>query len=372
MIRLAVLVLALFQPLLSSAQQSTGSGALDAAAQLDQAADQLAAAATARDRVAALSTTVRAYEDGLVAMRNGLLQAAVERQSLEKKLAAKQDEIGRLLGVLQTLGKSGAPALLLHPSGPTDLARSAMIATDVTPSLQAEVATLRQELADLAILQNLQDDAADTLEQGLSGAQTARAELSKAIADRTDLPQRFEEDPEQTRLLISSAETLAAFATGLSDAFAVENNVAYSTDVKGALPLPLQGEVVRGFNAPDADGLVRPGIQIAARPRALVTSPTPATVLFVGPLLDYGNVAILEPAPDILFVFSGLSEIYAKAGQVIPAEFPIGLLGGTSPDVDAILTDTDAGNRGRSTQTLYLEVREGQSPVDPTTWFSVN
>lgn len=353
------------------AQSSAGEDALEAAQQLERAAEQLSQTDGARDRVSALSGVVRAYEDGLVAMRNGLRQAAIDRQALENQLNAREQDVARLIAVLQTLGNSRAPALLLHPNGPTDLARSAMIATEVTPSLQAEVAALRADLEDLAILQRLQDDAADTLEHGLSGAQQARAALSEAISQRTDLPKRFEADPEQMNLLINSAETLTAFASGLSDTFGVANNVAYSTDVKGEINLPLQGEVIRGFNRPDAEGLVRPGIQVAARARALVTSPTPATVLFVGPLLDYGNVAILEPAPDILFVFAGLSDIYAEAGQVVPADFPIGLLGGASPRVDTILSETRDGNRGTSTQTLYLEVREGQSPVDPTTWFDV-
>jgi septal ring factor EnvC (AmiA/AmiB activator) len=244
-----------------------------------------------------------------------------------------------------------------------------MITADVTPALQAEVEALRSELEEVVILNQLQESAAETLTNGLEGAQTARSSLSEAISERTDLPRRFEEDPIQTALLIASAETLEAFASGLTDAFSVENNVAYSTNVKGSLSLPMQGNIIRGFNAQGADGVTRPGLSIAGRPRALVTSPTPATILFVGPLLDYGNIVILEPAPNVLFVLAGLAEIYGIAGQVVPEAFPIGLLGGEQPEVDAILTESDRGAGNVSTQTLDLEVREGQTPVDPTTWF---
>ena len=370
MIRLWLIALLVSLPAVSEAQTSVA--ALDAVQMLEDASERLENAQGARDRVAALSETVRAYEEGLIAMRAGLRDAAIARRNLQNRLDAKESDVAGLLAVLQTLGRSGAPALLLHPDGPTDLARSAMIATEVTPTLQKEVAALQAALQELAILQQLQDTAADVLDRGLKGAQDARAELSEAISQRTDLPKRFEDDPEQMQLLINSAETLSAFASGLTDAFAVKNNEIYSTDVKGQLTLPLQGQIVRKFNEPDSDGLLQPGIQIAARPRSLITSPTPATVLFVGPLLDYGNVVILEPAPDILFVLAGLSDIYTSAGQVIPEAFPIGLLGGQSQGVDEILSETDQGNRGTSTQTLYLEVREGQSPVDPITWFAVN
>ena len=66
-------------------------------------------------------------------------------------------------------------------------------------------------------LRTLQQSAADTLRRGLEGVQTARAELSQALADRKDLPRRFTEDPVKTAILISSTETLEGFASGLYD-----------------------------------------------------------------------------------------------------------------------------------------------------------
>jgi septal ring factor EnvC (AmiA/AmiB activator) len=129
--------------------------------------------------------------------------------------------------------------------------------------------------------------------------------------------------------------------------------------------------LLRAFNAPDAAGIARPGVIIAARPRAIVATPTPATILFRGPLLDYGNVVIIEPATDVLIVLAGLAEVYGEAGQVIPAGTPLGLLGGDVPFVNAILTQSDGTGGGQASQTLYLEVREGQSPVDPATWFAL-
>jgi septal ring factor EnvC (AmiA/AmiB activator) len=343
--------------------------ALEAGQMLADAQQSLRAADTANDRVAALTETVRAYEFGLIAMRDGLRQAEVRKLAVENHLNAKRAEVAQLLGVLQSIGQAPGPLLLLHPNGPMGTARSGMITADITPALNAEALELRAELEELSILNKLQQNAAGTLTEGLDGAQTARSALSEAIAQRDNLPRRFEDDPVQTALLLASTETLDAFASGLTDAFSLEDNVVYSTNVKGALDMPMRGTIIRGFEVNDAEGNKRPGLTIAGRPRALVTSPTPATILFVGPLLDYGNVVILEPAPDVLFVLSGLAEIYGRAGQVIPEAFPIGLLGGEQPEVDAILTESDRGTGNISTQTLYLEVREGQTPVDPTTWF---
>ena len=352
------------------AQDDPGAAAIAAAQRLEIASTLLDAADGRADRVAALTETVKAYEAGLIAMRDGLRRATIRQQTIEAQLTAANDDIAQLLGVLQSMGRAPAPLLLLHPDGPIGTARSGMMAADVTPALQGQVEELRLVLEEVALLRDLQDNATQTLEDGLQGAQDARTALSDAISNRTDLPQRFTADPVQMALLIAATETLDGFATGLTET-PLEGEATPPVADKGNLPLPVQGQLLRRFNAPDAAGIARPGVILAARPRALVTTPAPATILFRGPLLDYGNVVIIEPQADVMIVFAGLAEVFGEAGQVVPADTPLGLLGGDAPGVDAILTQSDVSGGGQASQTLYLEVREGQSPVDPSTWFAL-
>ncbi len=369
--RLAICCALLAEPAL--AQDDPAAAALAASERLQAAAVQLADVSGSRNQVAALTEAVQAYEDGLVALRDGLRRAAIRQQVIEGQLAAKSDEVARLLGVLETMGRAPAPLLLLHPSGALGTARSGMILADVTPALQSQVTELRGQLEEVAMLRRLQDSAAETLRDGLRGVQDARTALSAAISDRTDLPRRFSEDPVQTALLIASTETLDAFASGLATTVvggAETGDAPDATTRKGTLALPVQGTILRAFNAADAAGVVRPGLVIAARPRALVLAPVASTVRFRGPLLDYGNVIILEPAADVLFVIAGLAETFGDPGQVVPEGSPIGLMGGETPPVDAILTANGVAGAEARSETLYLEVREGQSPVDPATWFA--
>jgi murein hydrolase activator len=356
------------------AQSETAQAARAAAQRLEAASLLLSEAQGARDRIAALTETVRAYEAGLVALRDGLRRAATRQRAIEAELEARSGEVARLLGVLQTMNPDRAPLLLLHPTGPVGTARAAMILADVTPALQERVDSLRADLEEVALLRQLQASAADTLQKGLAGAQQSRAELSIAVSERTGLPRRFTENAVGTALLIASTETLEAFADGLTetvqDEFETEEPDA--TARKGTLSLPVEGQVLRAYGEADAAGITRPGIVVAAPPRALVTTPVAATVRFRGPLLDYGNVIILEPAADVLLVFAGLEEVFGEAGQVLPEGAPVGLMGGTVPAVDAILTETLHGGGSPRTETLYLEVRDGQSSVDPATWFALD
>jgi septal ring factor EnvC (AmiA/AmiB activator) len=330
--------------------QTPSEAALAASERLQEARIILEAADGRSDRVAALTQTVQAYEDGLAALRDGLRRAAIRQRTLETDLAARSDEVARLLAVLQTMGRAPAPILLLHPSGPTGTARSGMMLADVTPALQDDVTALRTQLEEVAVLRSLQSDALTILEDGLDGAQTARAALSAAISDRTDLPQRFLEDPVQTAILLASAETLDAFASGLTEANASAGPDA--STVKGAIPLPVAGQVIRQFNEADAAGIERPGIVIATRPRALVSTPDSATIRYAGPLLQYGTVVILEPAADTLWVIAGLAEAFGEVGQIVPDGAPIGLMGGVITDAQGILNESAQGSAGQRTETL--------------------
>lgn len=369
--RFAGLLLALLIATPLAAQTDPATDARAAAGQLEEATRLLTAAEGARDRVRALTGTVQAYEAGLEAMRDGLRRVSIREAQLSRQLQAQEDEISQLLGVLQTISGAPPPIQMLHPTGPVGAARSGMILADLTPALAAKTAELRHDLEEVQTLRQLQQSAAATLESGLAGVQQARAALSQAIADRTDLPKRFTEDPVRTAILISSTETLEGFASGLSE-MAVGDVAETSADItgqRGNLDLPVQGVVLHSAGEPDAAGIRRAGVLIAARPRALVTSPTAATIRYRGPLLDLGNVMILEPQPGILFVLSGLADVYGKAGEVIPSGTPVGLMGGQDPEIGAILSLTGDGTGTDRSETLYIEVREDNAPVDPETWF---
>ena len=339
-----------------------------AAADLQLAVAALEEATEARDRVAALSQTIRAYETGLAALRAALREAALREGALTRQFDTQRDRIGRLLGVLATMEANPGPLLLLHPEGALGTARSGMVLADVTPALQAEAQDLRAELQELADLRALQLSAGETLAKGLAAAQDARTALSQAISDRTDLPRRFDSDPEALKSLLESADTLDAFAAGLApDAADTEDFAA----AKGRLPLPATGTLLRRMDEADAAGIRRPGLTFATRARALVTAPWPGTIRYRGPLLDYGNVIILEPGGGYLLVLAGLGTVYGEVGEVVAAGAPLGLMGGQEPELADILSAAQEGGGARETETLYLELRQGAAPVDPAEWFAI-
>ncbi|MGB0798138.1 MAG: murein hydrolase activator EnvC family protein [Planktomarina sp.] len=314
-----------------------------------------------RDRVRALTQTIDAIEGGMAALRQGLRGTAVQEKTIRAKLTGQEVEIAQLLGNLQILGRSDDPTFLLHPMGPTGTARAGMIMADITPALQARVDRLKSDLALLRQLQSVQLDAQQVLQSALNDVKLARVQLSQAISNRTALPRRFFEDATKTALLLASTDTLDAFANSI--ALIAVNEVPIplpaATDIMGTIPLPVRGQLLRGFNERDAAGVRRPGLIYLTTPGALVTAPASSTIRYQGPLLHYGQVVILEPAADVLIVMGGMAQILVKTGEVVIKGAPLGLMH----------DDQGPGNTGQDT--LYIEVRQNQKPVDPMTWFAV-
>ena len=321
--------------------------------------------------MAALTRTIRAYESGMGALREALRQVSLREAQLTRAFQAKRDRVAQLLGILSRIDPDPGPLLLLHPAGPLGTVRSGMILADVTPALQAEAEILRRDLAELAQLRFLQTAAGQTLAAGLQAAQSARTALSQAVSDRTELPRRFTEDPDVLRGLLESSDTLDAFASGLSLDDTTQTGFA---DARGTLPMPVLGRVLLRPGETDAASVTRPGLTLATRPLALVSAPWPSTIRYRGPLLDYGNVMILEPGGGYLLILGGLDIIYGEVGDVVAADAPVGLMGRAGTGTADILATTGLGVQDGSgtagSETLYLELRFGAKPVDPTEWFA--
>jgi septal ring factor EnvC (AmiA/AmiB activator) len=342
-----------------------------AAAQVQEARSALEQTKSAKNRVKALTQTITSFERGLSVMRDSLRSITSQKRTVQERMNQQEVAYSQLLGVLLSIDKSPVQAQIIHPDGPLTTARSSMLVADILPSIQNKLGVLRNDMTELGYLIDLQKQVVADLETGLKSLQTARTDLSRAIADRTDLPRRFTEDPARTAILIAASDTLDLFASGLEMIALneVETSLPSISDRMGTLPLPVSGRVVRYYNEPDAAGIARPGIIVATNEKAIVTTPTAATIRYVGPLLDYGLVSMIEPQKGTLFILAGLGETFGTMGQVLPAGSPIGMMSGNSQTIETILEQTDKGTGAVRTETLYIEVRQDKEPQDPLSWF---
>ena len=338
---------------------------------LGNAWDQLERSKSAKDRIAALTGAILSFEESLSLARDSLRQISVLEARAQQKLTVEEESYSELIGVLLSIDKSPIQAELLHPDGPMATARGGMLIADLLPALEEKVQSLRSDLEAARYLSELQNQLTLDLQAGLVALQETRAALGRAIADRDDLPKRFIEDTEQTAILVTAADTLDIFASGLS-LVAIDEAAGTLPDItirKGTLPMPVRGKVIRYFNEADAAGIKRPGIVVATSDNALVRTPTAATIRYRGPLLDYGLVSILEPQQDILYILAGLGTVYGDIGEVLPAGSPVGLMGTSELFDKKNLIETLNDSGGLRGETLYIEIRVNKAPENPLMWF---
>ena len=334
--------------------------AQSASAMLLEAGQSLDAAETSRDRIAALTETVRAYEVGLSAMREGLRRAALRERVLTEKLQGEDQDIGALLALLQAASRQTQSRALMHPGSATQTIRAGQLAAMMVPALHQQAALIDDDLTELAQLIEIQKAGLSLLQDGHKGMRTARLELSEAVASRTDLPPRVSTDDAAMQALVNSAETLSAFA----DSLATEELAA--TDGLGRpWPLPVKGELLRGFNEADGAGRRRPGWIIATDPEAILTAPSDATVRFSGEIPGQGTVAILEATGGSLMILAGIGKSFVERDQIVAKNDPIGFMSGNGAPVQENLIGNSEKSSVFGAETLYMEIRQGRAPVDP-------
>ena len=341
---------------------------LDAAEALDAAAAALSLADTSEDRLVKIAGAVRAYERALSRVREAGRRATLGLRESEVAFAEEAAELSQLTAALIDAGAPDRPTRILHPKGAMGSARAAMLMAEVTPFLEAEANRLGNHANSLRSLAAAASRAEAELSEGLIELRAARQAMLTAV--EADAPKDAAETQYQQDLMNVAASGLQELALALlesPEADALSGPSQFEIQ-KGRLPLPVIGAVLLNFGDADASGVARPGVAIAAAPRAVVTTPVLATLRFRGSVNGYGNVIILELAPEKLLVLTGLDETFGAPGQTLQPGAPVGLMGAAD--------NTEPSNQGERgemlTKTLYVETRESGQTVNPALWFALD
>ena len=340
-------------------------------------------------------------------------------------LDSRRQELTAVLDGLVRLSRRPAAALLASQSAPIDAYRGARLMSSVIPALDAEAAGLRAELQDLLRLRD--DIAAEqaTLDRARAAAAGERDGLERLLAEKAAAQSRYRAEraaeekrvaalgeeakdlrglvrrlaEEETRRQAEEAarlkreeearlkreeearRRLEAEARRSGEAAAREEarrqaeeaarlkreeeaertRVAALTPPKGASPappasagMPVLGRVVESFGQSDRFGQPSRGLRLETRAGAQVVAPQDGRIVFAGPFRDYGLLLILAHGDGYHTLLSGMSRLHGAVGQQVLAGEPVGQMGGA-----------DAGP-----PTLYVELRRGGEPINPTPWLA--
>ena len=345
--------------------------ARSAVAKLNQSLTDLPPDTPAKERVTALTDAIVSYEQGLGAVRAGLRIIELQKDAIKQDLNQNRAQISAFLSVLTSLERRPKPLIFGHPDGILANIRASTLLADMTPKLQEQAEVLSAKLQEIARLDKAQQNAKDSLLAGFSAAQTARADLSKAISLRGDLPKLGAENTQRLNDLGRGAASLEVFAQMLADApqttLAAGRNFS---EAKGFLPWPAQGRLLLAPSQPDDQGLVKPGLTLATQPNTLVTAPWDVILRFSGRFLNYDNLVILEPQIGYLLILGGLETVYGTVGTVIKQGYPLGLMPGAGGKSDKDFVSLLEDDGAAEIKPLYIELRYESETLDPMPWFN--
>ncbi len=321
----------------------------------------------------------------------------LETQSITaaSDLAAKQDELSVLLSGLMRLQQNPPPALVVAPGDVLAAMRGAMMFGAVVPDFQnkaqdlkerldelhairdateaektkqqAALAAMNASLAELASLQDQKKAFAASARQDLDGEKQNAAALAtkaKTLQQLLAELQKAREDEERRRTAEAKAVAEAAAVAEAKRIETLRGPLKQLSSLKGQLPYPVQGTIIRHFGDDTGVGTKLEGMAMAALPHANVMSPVDAKVEFAGPFRSYGQLLILNAGEGYLVLLAGMKQISAELGQTVRIGEPVGVMG-DQPGSPALLGEV----ADLSHPVFYVEFRKGDAPVDSTQWW---
>ena len=355
----------------ASAQSASYPNIDRARAALAEAANALKDATSGKEQLAALGKAVTAHEAALSAYRDGLRSMATRESRIYSAIQQDRAKLQELIAALQSLAQAPRSALLAFPGGPVGAARGASLMADISPTLSDRIADLRARLDSLRQLRSNQEVARVEARGALAVLQELRGQTSEALRRRRkqDLATRSELQ-EQADAAAAQAASIGDLANTLAGAAETDPSALMTfSEAKGFIRSPVEGRRIAGFGDPDPWNRAGFGITVSAPAYAQVSAPWDGTIRYAGPLIDYGEVVVLEPELGTLIVMAGLASVDRLVGETVLAGERLGGLGGPIPASDEFLLEASTDRDQIREEKLYIELRQGGKVVDPSGWF---
>jgi murein DD-endopeptidase MepM/ murein hydrolase activator NlpD len=283
--------------------------------------------------------------------------------TFEQRLAERRAATTRRVQAIYRLKRRGLARLLFDAESPSDLRRRVQyllaVLEDDRAGLSEYLATLaaRRDAAaratsDLAALTGLREELR-TRQEALQAERVRRRALIKEVQTR----------PETAALVVQERSAAAA---ALSRSLEPEpaappeppSDAAGFRALKGRLPRPVSGRVIRGFGPYDDPISGRPATNLGVDFEAPLGTPFRAVADGVVSrsawVRGYGQVVMLEHGPYVS-LYAHANGLRVAQGQEVRQGDVLGHVGNTG------LAETEDAR-------LHFELRYNNTPQDPTEW----
>lgn len=324
-----------------------------------------------RQKLVALGQSIQKNERLLQEIEGEISELQGDRTSLTERLARDRESIARLVLALERIRRVPPQALLVKPGAPYQTAQSAMLMSEIIPTLNEKAEKLASNLNRLEKIKQTLNEKRDEAIRTSQKLKKEKEPLAGLIRQRETLYAQTDQDIKrrqtEIRQIAMQASSLQDLLKKLEANRRKEKQSAESMrraalktpepllPKAGRPQLPITGAIRTAYDAPDRFGAASKGVVIEGRPGALAVAPMGGVVRFTGTFRNYGNMVIIEHQGGYHSLIAGLEKIDTVVGHNVTAGEPVGMLQRT--------TSTDK-------PVLYYELRLRGRPINPAEKFA--
>ncbi len=320
----------------------------------DELREQELALAAINGRIASLDIDIARLDDELAALEQ-------QRGELEAQSRAQQQMIARELDAAFRLGRAEPLKLLLNQEEPDHLSRTLKYYRYFVDARSARIDDYRATLGELAEVES--SIAGNQMQLAANRGQLENEQVALATGNEerrrllAELDRQL--DSEQARLeeLDRQRRELEAILARLQEA--IQDLVAPASEpfptLRGKLPWPAEGRVLKAFGALRAQNLPWTGWLIGADEGAAVNAVHAGRVVFSDYLRGHGLVLIVDHGNNYLSLYAHNQVLLVETGDWVRGGERIALVGKSG---------------GQEDSALYFEIRHNGQPQDPRNWLT--
>jgi septal ring factor EnvC (AmiA/AmiB activator) len=186
---------------------------------------------------------------------------------------------------------------------------------------------------------------------------------SEAARQAAQAARKADDERAAAQAKLSEDQRKKALSAPFKDAARLAPAVSFG-DLKGKLPFPVSGDVVKSFGAPDSYGGKEKGVSFGARANGLVVAPCDGWIAFSGPYRSYGQLLIINAGGGYYVVLAGMSRTNVNVGQFVLAGEPVASMGDGAAQTAATIAI------GAKQPILYVEFRKDGNSIDSSPWWA--
>jgi len=291
--------------------------------------------------------------------RNELKILETRQQTQQQELTQQQQILAQQIRAIYIMGRQDYLKMWLNQQDLSTIGRVLGYYHYFNQARVQQIKTINSTLQRIdALKQEIQEETIE-LDQLIATQNRKKQQYELSSSERegvlTQLGVLLEDQDKELNQLEENKLHLKSLLGTLEDALreVPQGQPVIFAQLKGQLPSPVSGKVLKRFNEPLIGKLRWQGLLIGTKEGNKVQAVAGGRVAFAEWFLTFGLLVIIDHGQGYMSLYAHNQSLYTKTGKWVNAGETIASVGKSG---------------GRETAALYFEIRRQGIPVDPAQW----